>query len=43
MAFGTTGGYDLAGLFCLGNTNGVHTAATAVNNSTLDGITEAWR
>jgi hypothetical protein len=35
MTFGTTGNYDLVGLFCLGNTNGVDTAATAKNSSTL--------
>ena len=37
MTFGTTGNYDLVGLFCLGNTNGIDTGATAENNSTLDG------
>jgi hypothetical protein len=37
MTFGATGNWDLVGLFCLGNTNGVDTAATAKNNSTLDG------
>lgn len=35
MTFGTTGNWDLVGLFCLGNTNGVDTAAIAKNNSTL--------
>jgi hypothetical protein len=38
ITFGATGNYDLVGLFCLGNTNGVDTAATAQNNSTLDGL-----
>ncbi len=38
MTFGSDiGGYDLVGLFCIGNTSGVDTAATAQNASTLDG------
>jgi hypothetical protein len=37
MTFSSTGNYDLVGLFCLGNTDGVDTAATAANSSTLDG------
>jgi hypothetical protein len=36
MTFGATGNWDLVGLFCLGNTNGADTAATAGSNSTLD-------
>lgn len=37
MRFGSTGGYDLVGLFCLGGTGGVDTAVTAKGNSTLAG------
>jgi hypothetical protein len=34
---GTDGGYDLYGLYCLGNTDGIDTTVTAKNSSTLDG------
>ncbi len=37
MTFGDTGNWDLVGLFCIGGTGGVDTAATAENGSTLDG------
>lgn len=37
MTFGDTGGWDLVGLFCVVGTGGVDTAATAQNDSTLDG------
>jgi hypothetical protein len=37
MTFGENDGYDLDGLFCVGNTSGIDTAATAKNASTLDG------
>jgi hypothetical protein len=37
MTFAATENYDLVGLFCVGNTSGIDTAATAKNTSTLDG------
>jgi hypothetical protein len=37
MTFDSLGNWDLVGLFCIGNTSGIDTAATAVNSSTLDG------
>jgi hypothetical protein len=37
ITFGSGGGWDLIGLFCIGNTSGIDTAATALNSSTLDG------
>jgi hypothetical protein len=37
MTFGSSGGYDLVGLTCLVNTNGIDTAVTAQNGSTLNG------
>jgi hypothetical protein len=37
MAFAESSNYDLVGLFCVGNTSGIDTAATAKNTSTLDG------
>jgi hypothetical protein len=37
MTLSDAGDENLLGLFCLGNTSGVDTAATAKNNSTLDG------
>ncbi len=33
----SSGGYDLIGLYCLGDTNGIDTNVTAKNSSTLDG------
>jgi len=37
MTFGSSGNWDLIGLFCIGNTSGIDTAATTQNSSTLDG------
>lgn len=37
MTFGATSNYDLVGLFCLVNTHGIDTAATAQNGATLNG------
>jgi hypothetical protein len=37
MTFDSGGNWDLIGLFCIGNTSGIDTAATAQNSSTLDG------
>jgi len=37
MHFGSTGNYDLVGLFCVAGTSGIDTAATAQNGSTLNG------
>jgi len=37
MTFGATGNYDLVGLLCLVNTNGIDTGVTAQNGSTLNG------
>ena len=37
MTFNSNGGYDLVGLYCLGNTGGIDAGATAQNGSTLDG------
>jgi hypothetical protein len=37
MTFNSSGNWDLVGLYCIGNTSGIDTAATAKNNSTLDG------
>lgn len=37
MTFGATGNWDLVGLFCVVGTNGIDTAATAQNGSTLNG------
>jgi hypothetical protein len=37
MKFNPTGNYDLVGLFCVVNTNGIDTAATAQDGSTLNG------
>jgi hypothetical protein len=37
MTLGSAGNWDLIGLFCIGNTSGIDTAATALNSSTLDG------
>lgn len=37
LHFGSTGNYDLVGLFCLGGTGGIDAGATAKNSSTLDG------
>ncbi len=37
LHFGSTGNYDLVGLFCLGGTGGIDTGAAAANSSTLDG------
>jgi len=37
MTFGSAGNWDLIGLFCIGNTGGIDTAAKAGSSSTLDG------
>jgi len=37
ITYGSTGGWDLDGLFCLVGTNGIDTAAKAQNGSTLTG------
>ena len=37
MHFNSSGSYDLVGLYCIGNTSGIDTVATARNSSTLDG------
>jgi hypothetical protein len=37
MAFRNSGNYDLVGLYCLGNTNGIDTGVAAKNSSTLVG------
>lgn len=37
VTFSSSGNWDLIGLFCIGNTSGIDTAATALNGSTLDG------
>jgi hypothetical protein len=37
MTFDSLGNWDLIGLFCIGNTSGIDTAATALNSSTLNG------
>jgi hypothetical protein len=37
ITFAVSSNYDLVGLFCVGNTSGIDTAATAQNGSTLDG------
>jgi hypothetical protein len=35
LTLSSTGGYELLGLYCLGNTAGIDTGVTAANNSTL--------
>jgi hypothetical protein len=42
MTFGNSGGYDLNGLFCLVNTNGIDTAVTAQNGSTANGPSSVY-
>jgi hypothetical protein len=37
LKFNSTGNYDLVGLFCVANTNGIDSALTGQNGSTLNG------
>jgi hypothetical protein len=37
LKFSNTGNYDLVGLYCVANTNGIDTAVVAQNSSTLNG------